>query len=165
MTRTKWTLVIGLVVCALAGVAIQQSRIAPDIAFDYLGSGTVPTFVSIVLLILVALMMVEEFIFGGPRIDILEDDEDQDQTAERARPHWSVGFRTGAALVVFLLYLLILEFTAMPFWIPTFTATYLCSRILEGGLGRGRLTSIIVAAVVAGGVEIIFTQVFLIDLP
>ena len=165
MTRTKWTLVTGFIICVLAAIAIEQASKAPDIAFDVLGSGTVPMFVAVSLIVLVALMMIEEFAFGGPDIEGSDTFATEQSKAEVSSPRWSTGTRTTASLVVFLCYLLALDFTHVPFWIATFFATYLCSRILEGGRGRGHITSLIIAAIVAVGIEVIFTNFLLIDLP
>ena len=165
MTRTRWTLVIGLVVCLLAGISIQQAGIAPNIAFDVLGSGTVPMFVAVILLVLVALMFIEEFVFGGPRIEFYEEGEIVEPSSDQVEPRWNANFRTFLILVVFIAYLFALDFLSVPFWAATFIATYISSRILEGGLGRGRITSLVVAAVIAGGIDIIFTNFLLIDLP
>jgi hypothetical protein len=166
MTRAKWTLVIAFIVCGLSAIALQQAEFAPDIAFDILGSATVPQFVAYSLLILVALMLIEEFGFGGPRIEFIEDDSSENSSEkDTVVQRWSAGYRTFAGLIVFLSYLLALEYTPIPFWLATFISTYLSSRILEGGLGRGKITSLIIAAIIAGGVEVIFTQFLLIDLP
>lgn len=166
MTRAKWTLVNAIVICALSALAIQQADLAPDIAFDILGSGTVPRFVAISLLVLVVLMLVEEFVFDGPRVESVEDEtSNPPEESVKIAPRWSEGYRTFSCLIVFFVYLLSLEYTPVPFWLATFMSTYLTSRILEGGLGRGRMASLIIAMLVACGVDLVFTNYLLIDLP
>jgi len=166
MTRAKWTIVNGIVICVLCVIGIQQASLAPEIAFDILGSATVPRFVSVALLILVVLMLVEEFVFDGPSTDDAEDEtSDSPEEIVTILPQWGEGYRTFANLIVFILYLLSLEYTPVPFWLATFVSIYLCSRILEGGLGRGQKASLIIAIIIAGSIDVIFTNFLLIDLP
>ena len=163
MSRRNWTWVTAGVVVLLAGLAIQQAANAPALAFDSFGSATIPYFVAISLLVLVALMVFEELTLGE---GLAKPDRGPAETGANApAPRWSVGSRTALSLAAFIVYVVLLDLTDIPFWVATLIFTYIGSRLLEGGTGRGRIASLVVAALVAVGTQVVFTEFLLIDLP
>lgn len=162
--RQKWTISVAGIIIVLSVAAIQQAGLAPHFAFEHLGSGTVPYFVAISLLVLSALMLAEEFLLKGNGVPPTAADTSP-EPKDSPVPRLTVGLRTGVVFIGFLVFVLVLDYTPVPFWLATLVFTYLASRVLEGGTGRARLASIIIAAVVAVGIHVVFTEFLLIDLP
>lgn len=166
MSERVWALIAATVIAILAGLAIQQAGRAPDLAFDSLGSATVPYFTGIGLLVLVAMMMLEQFAPGRHTAEPgAATAVDPGNARDGPKTRWPVGVRSGIAFGGFLIYVAVLGRTDIPFWLASLVYIYLASRTLEGGSGRGRLASLVVSAVIAIGIEVVFTRFLLIDLP
>ena len=160
MSPTKWTYVMAGVVFILALLAIEQASQAPAVSFDSLGSATVPYMVAAALLLLSCLMVLEELMSAK-----LPADEAGNVSAMARQLGMPIVLRTTICLIAFVAYVTALHLTAVPFWTVTLPFVYLCSRVLEGGAGHGRLASLILACIVAVGVQWTFTGLLLIDLP
>lgn len=155
-------MVLSAIVAVLALVAIQQAGEAPDLAFDTLGSATVPYVVAVILLVLTALALAEDLLSKtGARTDSVAGREAPDVPQGR----WSVGTRTALGGAGLLVYVALLDYLDVPFWTLTWAYLFIVSRLIEGGRSRGRLVSLVVSGAVAVGIDVLFTRVLLIDLP
>ena len=163
----KWTVVMAGIVALISVLALHQAARAPAPGFDSLGSAAVPYFIAICLIILTGLMLLEEFTSRSDDLPLSAPEPAQPSQgqAEASRRSWPIEVRTGTGFGLFIIYALTLNLTPVPYWAATFVFAYSCSRILEGGSGRFQRTSLIVAAVLAVSIEVIFTRFLLIDLP
>ena len=79
MSVRGWTWFASGVVIVLAMLAIHQAGEAPSMAFDSLGSATVPYFVGIGLLVLTGIMIVEELIYSrGSATAVVDEVKEED---------------------------------------------------------------------------------------
>lgn len=142
-----------LVVILACAVLIYESLDLPPGSFEPLGSAPVPQFTA-GLIILLAIIVIVRAVRKRRETTTAEDDEVKDEPVSAL-----------LLVAVTLLYVLLLHFRVIGF--GTLTAAYLFAVIsaLERFRPRALIGAAIVGVIVGYGVQYLFTQVFVVDLP
>lgn len=143
-----------IVICAVFWYEAAQ---LPPGSFEPLGSGPVPKYTAIVVIIccLIVIARAVMRINTGPGL------------AADFRNEFTGGSPVGALVIVggTLIYALLLQFQVLPFGLVTFAFLFLMIWTLDDMSLKRALPAAIVAAIMSFGTEYLFTEVFIVDLP
>lgn len=147
-------------VCALIALScaifLRQALTLPPGRFEPLGSGPVPIWTSVIIILSCLAVIVSAILhLRGKNI------------AEEMKAEFSDGNPMGGALVLGLTvaYVAALHVKLAGFSILTFIYLVLLILGMEGFPRRRILPAVILSAVVAFGAQYVFTQIFYVDLP
>ena len=148
---------VSLVISAICAVFWIEAAKLPPGSFEPLGSGPVPKYTAIIVILCCAVVIVRALrqVAAGPGL------------AADFRAEFAGGSPIGALVLVGLTlgYALVLHFKLLAFGVVTAIYLFLLIWLLEDMRWRAALPAAIVAAVAAFGVEYLFTRVFIVDLP
>lgn len=145
---------VSATITAIALVAFAQAYRLPDGAYEPLGPGFLPLLISGLIALLA----------GGASIVSLR------RGALSARLRWSranlnqLGRQTVFGVAV-IAYVLALQSGVLPFWIITTVLVFGLSLLLGGMKARVAAGGLAFALVLGIGLQLIFTRLFVIDLP
>lgn len=144
-------------VIAICAVFWNEAAKLPPGSFEPLGSGPVPKYTAIVVILccLVVILRAVRKVANGPGL------------GAEFRNEFTGGSPAGAIVlvVVTLIYAVILHYKLLPFGVVTFLYLFALIWLLEDMRIKSALPAAIVAALASFGVEYLFTNVFIVDLP
>lgn len=166
MTKIKATLVMAAVVIALSLLAIQQGGVAPEKSVDKFGSGTAPMAIAICLIVLSIIIVAEAFAHRGKGLNDIPPAVHEAGPAGPAVPYWQrSAFKGAGTIVLFLVFVVLLDRTRVPFWSLTSAFLFLASRVIEGNLRWWLVLSFFLSLGLGVTLDVVLTRFLVIELP
>jgi hypothetical protein len=143
-----------IVICAVFWA--QAAKLPPG-SFEPLGSGPVPMYTAIIVIICCVIVIARA---------VLKIRAGEGLAAD-FRAEFTGGSPAGALIIsaTTLIYALGLHYKMLPFGLITFLFLFLTIWTLEDLAFKRALPALIVAAIMSFGTEFLFTEVFIVDLP
>lgn len=150
---------VATLLIVLCGMFLYESWDLPPGSFEPLGSGPIPQAVSVLIMGMCVCVM-----FNAWRRDKAAVAETA-EIAEEDRPEPPRPRNAVIVLVATVLYALAMAYQLLPFWLATIILVFSIIAILSGFNRRSMVIGLIIATVMGVGCQIIFTQIFFVDLP